>query len=49
MFYQYIDYQLSNLVEQASNNILFWSISGTQHFNGEIARQLTLFHDNTFL
>jgi hypothetical protein len=48
-FYQYIDYQLPNLVEQASNNLLFWSISGTQHFNREIATQLTLFHDDTFL
>jgi hypothetical protein len=48
-FYQYIDYQLPNLVEQASNNLLFWSISGTQHFNGEIATQITLFHDDTFL
>jgi hypothetical protein len=28
---------------------LFWSISGTQHFNGEIATQITLFHDDTFL
>jgi hypothetical protein len=28
---------------------LFWSISGTQHFNGEIATQLTLFHNDTFL
>ena len=48
-FYQYIDYQLPNLVEQASNNLLFWSISETQHFNGEITTQLTLFHDDTFL
>jgi hypothetical protein len=48
-FYQYIDYQLPNLVEQASNNLLFWSISGTQHFNGEIATQITLFHNDTFL
>jgi len=48
-FYQYINYQLPNLVEQASNNLLFWSISGTQHFNREIATQLTLFHDDTFL
>ena len=48
-FYQYIDYQLPNLVEQVSNNLLFWSILGTQHFNREIATQLTLFHDNTFL
>jgi hypothetical protein len=40
---------LPNLAEQASNNLLFWSISGTQHFNGEIATQLTLFHNNTFL
>jgi hypothetical protein len=48
-FYQYIDYQLTNLVEQASNNLLFWSTSETQHFNGEIATQLTLFHDDTFL
>jgi hypothetical protein len=36
-------------VEQASNNLLYWSISGTQHFNGETTTQLTLFHDNTFL
>jgi hypothetical protein len=36
-FYQYIDYQLLNPAEQASNNLLFWSISGTQHFNGEVA------------
>jgi len=28
-FYQYIDYQLPNLVEQASDNLLYWSISGT--------------------
>jgi hypothetical protein len=48
-FYQYIDYQLPNLAEQASNNLLFWSISGTQHFSREIATQLTLFHDDTFL
>jgi len=48
-FYQYIDYQLPNLVEQASNNLLYWSISGTQHFNREIATQLTLFFDDTFL
>jgi hypothetical protein len=48
-FYQYIDYQLPNLVEQASNNLLYWSISGTQHFTGEPASQLTLFHDDTFL
>jgi hypothetical protein len=48
-FYQYIDYQLPNLVEQASNNLLFWSTSETRHFNGEIATQLTLFYDDTFL
>ena len=48
-FYQYIDYQLPNLVEQVSNNLLYWSISGTQHLNGDIATQLTLFFDNTFL
>jgi len=48
-FYQYIDYQLPNLVEQASNNLLYWNISGTQHFNGEVATQLTLFFDDTFL
>jgi hypothetical protein len=48
-FYQYIDYQLPNLVEQASNNLSYWNISGTQHFNGEVAMQLTLFFDNTFL
>jgi hypothetical protein len=40
---------LPNLAEQASNNLLFWSISGTQHFNREIATQITLFHDDTFL
>ena len=48
-FYQYIDYQLPNLAEQASNNLLYWSTSEMRHFNGEIATQLTLFHDNTFL
>ena len=48
-FYQYINYQLLNLAEQVSNNLLFWSISGTQHFNREIATQITLFHDDTFL
>jgi len=48
-FYQYIDYQLPNLVEQASNNLLYWSILGAQHFTREIATQLTLFFDNTFL
>jgi hypothetical protein len=48
-FYQYIDYQLPNLVEQASNNLLYWNISGTQHFNREVATQLTLFFNNTFL
>ena len=48
-FYQYIDYQLPNLAEQASNNLLFWSISGAQHFNRETATQITLFHDDTFL
>ena len=47
-FYQYIDYQLPNLVEQASNNLLYWNISGTRHFNGEVATQLTLFFDDTF-
>jgi hypothetical protein len=36
-------------VEQASNNLLYWSISGTQHFNRDVATQLTLFFDNTFL
>jgi len=48
-FYQYIDYQLPNLVEQASNNLLYWNILGTQHFNGEVAMQITLFFDDTFL
>jgi len=48
-FYQYIDYQLPNLVEQASNNLLYWNVSRTQHFNGDITIQLTLFFDNTFL
>jgi hypothetical protein len=36
-------------VEQASNNLLYWNISGTQYFNGEVAMQLTLFFDDTFL
>jgi hypothetical protein len=48
-FYQYIDYKLPNLVEQVSNNLLYWSISETQHFNGDVATQLTLFFDDTFL
>jgi len=48
-FYQYIDYQLPNLVEQASNNLLYWSILGTQHFTEETASQITLFFDDTFL
>jgi hypothetical protein len=48
-FYQYIDYQLPNLVEQASNNLLYWSILETQHFIRETATQLTLFFNNTFL
>jgi hypothetical protein len=48
-FYQYIDYQLPNLVKQASNNLLYWSILGTQHFTKQTATQLTLFFDDTFL
>jgi len=44
-----MDHQLPNLAEQASNNLLFWSILETQHFNREITTQLILFYDDTFL
>ena len=47
-FYQYIDFQLPNLVEQVSNNLLYWSLSGAHHYNGDIATTITLFFDETF-
>jgi hypothetical protein len=42
-FYQYIDYQLPNLVEQASNNLLYWNISGTQQLTEKLPRNLPYF------
>ena len=47
-FYQYIDYQLDNLLIEARRNLLFWSLSGTNHFNQTPITQTTLFFDETF-
>ena len=47
-FYQYIDYQFGNLLVEARRNILFWSLSGTNHFNQTPVTQTTLFFDETF-
>ena len=47
-FYSFIDYQLDDLVDAASNTLLYWSLAGIQQFNGEPATQITLFFDDTF-
>jgi hypothetical protein len=48
-YYRFTDYKLLKLAEQASNNLLYWNISGAHHFTGESATQITLFFDDTFL
>jgi hypothetical protein len=48
-FYQYIDYQLPNVVDFARRNLLYWSLSGARHFDNTPAFQITLFSDDTFL
>jgi len=47
-FYQYIDYQFDNLLVEAWRNLLFWSLSGANHFNQTPVTQTTLFFDETF-
>jgi len=47
-FYQYIDYQFDNLLVEARRNLLFWSLSGANHFNQTPVTQTTLFFDETF-
>ncbi len=47
-FYQYIDYQFDNLLVEARRNLLFWSLSGANHFNQIPVTQTTLFFDETF-
>ncbi len=47
-FYQYIDYQFDNLLIEARRNLLFWSLSGANHFNQIPVTQTTLFFDETF-
>jgi len=47
-FYQYIDYQFDNLLIEARRNLLFWSLSGANHFNQTPVTQTTLFFDETF-
>ena len=47
-FYQYVDYQHPNLIEQASRNLLYWSLVGARESNGQPATQISLFFDDTF-
>ena len=48
-FYQYIDYQVPQLIEESLRNLLYWSLSGTSHYDGSPATYLSLFFDDTFL
>jgi hypothetical protein len=47
-FYAYVDYQLPTLADAASQNLLFWSLSGIRHHDGTTANQISLFYDDTF-
>ena len=47
-FYSYCDYTLASVVEAASRNLLYWTLSGARHFNNHPAEHIHLFFDDTF-
>ena len=47
-FYHLTDHELAEVVEEASQTLLFWTLSGAQHFDGRPAENLTLFYDDVF-
>jgi hypothetical protein len=47
-FYGYVDYRLGEVAEEANRNLLYWSLSGAQHFDQTPASQISLFFDETF-
>jgi hypothetical protein len=47
-FYQYMDFQLPELVERCLATFLFWSLGQTPQFATVSTNQITLFYDETF-
>jgi hypothetical protein len=47
-FYQYVDFQLPELVERCLATFLFWSLGRTLQFATASTNQITLFYDKTF-
>jgi len=48
-FYQYVNYQLPNLLEAARRNLLYWTLTDIRQYNRTPADQISLFYDETFL
>jgi hypothetical protein len=47
-FYQYVDFQLPDLITAARRNFTLWALIGIRQYNRSLVDQLTLFYDDTF-
>ena len=47
-FYWYTDYRLPQIAEAASRTLLYWTLSGAVHSNGQPAEHINLFYEDTF-
>jgi hypothetical protein len=48
-FYQYMDFQLEELVTVARRNFILWVLISIRQYNRSLVDQITLFHNDTFL
>ena len=48
-FYQYANYQLGPLANEARRNLLYWALGDVQRFDRQPVDQITLSYNKTFL